>query len=221
MLKRLIRDERGNILVLTCAVIMFLLLLTGLATDIARAWVAREELLTTVQAASLAGARNAEKYVEVNVLRGHREYEVDDKGRVSSYCATDGLASPPGKEDYIIGKGGWRRNSCDSFLGIEERWLEYPANTESIANSILDLNWPSLLDRKDSSKITVYSSSSPYGPSVKAEAEGGVETTFLKLIGINDIPISRAWQSASFYDVIKNGWSYGRNDSPADATGGN
>jgi hypothetical protein len=221
--RAVLKDERGTIMVQMCVVMTVLWLFAGLAVDIARAWVAREELKTAVEAASLAGALNGEKHVELTVRRAHQECSVDEDGRTHCRCVTDGIITVRGTEEELIDEKGWRRSSCDKLLGYENRWIEYPSDTKSLTETVLDLNWPGLMSAggggtRGSSTVDVYGSSSEYGPSVVVEADGAVKTTFLNIIGIEDIPLVRKWQSITFYDVIQNGWSLGRNTLPEDAT---
>ncbi|MCR4441880.1 MAG: Tad domain-containing protein [Peptococcaceae bacterium] len=221
-MKRLLKSERGNILLMTAVLLVVLLLFAGVAVDLARAWVAREELQGAVDSAALAGSMSAVRMVEVTVQYGHT-YECCFEDSCSSCCATDPPVRLVGTEKKLVDQGGWRRGTCgDKFLGIERRWIEYPSDAKSIANQILDMNWPGLLTpegggAKEGSNVTVYDAKSAYGPSVKVDARGNVKTALLNIIGINDLSFKRCGQSATFYDVVVNGWLLGRNDPPQDA----
>lgn len=218
-----VKDERGAVLLMTVLLMTVLLLMAGLVSDFARAWVAREQLQTAVDAAALSGARNGVRYVTVTVQRGHEECETscDEWGCYTScWCEDDGIEETSGTEKYILEQGGWEENHCDSLLGTEERWIVFPYNTYSVADGMLDANWPDLLSgdngQKDYADISEYESG-PYYPSVAARAGGRVETTFLKITGIEDLPVSRCGQAGTFYEVISNGWRLGRNAAPKDA----
>ena len=78
---KLLRDQHGVILLLTCLILVCLLLLAGVGVDLARAWVAREDLQTAVDAAALAGSRSAERYVKITVGYGHCNTCCDEEGR--------------------------------------------------------------------------------------------------------------------------------------------
>ena len=212
--------ERGAALLMTCLVIAAFLLLAGALTDLARAWVAREDLQTAVDAAALAGAAGTEgrtRYVEITVGYGHCETCCDED---SCWCCCQ--CDPPvtlrGTEKYLVEQGGWRRGTCcDRFLGTEERWIRYPADTRQVAEEILNINWPDLLEEKKWSDVTVYPDYNPYGPSVRARTQGSLSTVLLKLAGIDEISPVRCGQSGTFYDVVRDGWFLGRNRPPLDA----
>ncbi|MDK2816266.1 MAG: hypothetical protein PWR22_895 [Moorella sp. (in: firmicutes)] len=220
-IRTLKNDERGVVLLMTVMIIALLLLLAGLATDFARLYVAREELQTAVDAAALAGSRQGVRYVTITVGYGHCETCCGLDG-CSCCCVCDPPVTLTGAEKKLVEEGGWRRGTCcDRFLGYEDRWIEYPANTTAVASSILNLNWPRFMSpeyggSKLDSKIDVYSSG-PYYPSVVARAAGMIKTTFLKLAGIQEINSSRCGQAGTFYSVIRNGWLLGKNSAPQDA----
>lgn len=222
-MRRLFGDERGVALLMTCVIIVALLLLAGVATDLARAWVAREDLQTAVDSAALAGSRSAVRYVKITVGYGHCNECCNDEGKCHCCCECDPPTTLTGTEKHLIEEGGWRRGTCcDRFLGIEDRWIEYPSGTYGTANTILDNNWPKLMTpdgggNKVWSDVSVYDSDSSYGPSTKVRALGSVKAALLKLAGIQEVPSYRCGQSATFYDVIRNGWLLGRNNPPQDA----
>ena len=221
-MKKLLKNERGNILLMTAVLLVVLLLFAGVAADLARAWVAREELQGAVDSAALAGSMSAVRNVEITVQYGHLVEKTVD-GKTVKSCISEPPVRLVGTEKKFIDQGGWKKGTCgDKLLGIERRWIEYPSDARSIANQILDMNWPGLLapeggGAKESSSVTVYDTKSAYGPSVKVNARGNVKTALLNIVGINDLSFKRCGQSATFYDVVVNGWLLGRNDPPQDA----
>ncbi|NPV89591.1 MAG: Tad domain-containing protein [Firmicutes bacterium] len=220
--KHLAEDEQGNIVLMTCLVIVILMLFAALGTDFARAWVAREDMQTAVESAALAGSKNSVRYVDVRVLPGH-EVCCPGMPTCGSCCEMeDRSVTRRGTERKMIIENGWRHNRCDKFKGITNRRIEYSADTQSVVQNILDLNWPKLMTPEGggeqlSSSIEVFNSKDKtYGPSVVVKAEGDIKTTLLKLIGINEISAKQCSQSTTFYDVISGGWLRGRNDPPKD-----
>jgi len=223
-LRGVFRDQRGVALLITCIVIVVLLLLAGAATDLARAWTAREDLQTAVDSAALAGSRSAVRHVTITVGYGHCN-TCCDEDKCWCCCECDPPQTLTGTEKHLIEEGGWKRGTCcDRFLGIEKRGIEYPPETVDNSNTVLDLNWPKLMTpdgggNKNQSDVTVYDDFrySPYGPSVRVTALGNIKTALLKLAGIKEVPSHRCGQSTSFYDVIRNGWFTGKNNPPDNA----
>ncbi len=216
-------DERGTVLFLTVMLLSILLILAGVGVDLARVWVAREQAQTAVDAAALAGAGAAVRYVTVSVRPGHCETCCSDDGRCRCCCVSDPVTDRTGTEKYMIEQGGWRRSRCDSFLGIRHRWLEYPSDTGRIARQMINLNYPGLLGpggggEPVSQTVKVFNREGDrYYPSVMAGIRGNVGTAFLNIAGIDDLPVDNCGQAASFYQVLREGMVYGRNGAPADA----
>ncbi|GBF33865.1 hypothetical protein DCCM_2976 [Desulfocucumis palustris] len=98
-------------------------------------------------------------------------------------------------------------------MGIKERWLEYPSDTDEVVRGVFDVNRPSLLEEDGeitSERITINDSSSDKAyPSVTVRADGRIDTFFLKLVGIDDLEFNRCSQSASYFDKIMEGKIYG------------
>lgn len=207
----MLKDERGVTLLLTVLVMSFLLIMAGIGADLARVWVAREDMQAAVDAASLAGARNAVRYVTVSVLPGHLECDED-----SCYCVSDPpIVDRSGTERYMIEQGGWG-DECDDYMGIRHRWLRYPSDTQEIAEGVLEANWPSLLTpsaggSRAGAQVKVYGTEGdPHYPSVQAKGEGSIKPVLLKLAGISDLTVKQCGQSSSFYNRVVEGIVYGR-----------
>ena len=219
----LLADKRGTVLFLTVMLLSVILILAGVGVDLARVWVAREEAQTAVDAAALAGATAAVRYVTVSVRPGHCETCCSDDGKCRCCCVSDPITDRTGTESYMIEQGGWRRSRCDSFLGIRHRWLEYPSDTGRIARQIMDINYPGLLRPEGGGEpvareVEVYSREGDrYYPSVMAGIRGNIRTAFLNIVGIAALPVDNCGQATSFYQVLKEGIVYGRNRAPADA----
>lgn len=216
-----LRDERGAVLLMTVLLMVVLLLMAGLAVDFTRAWVAGEQLQTAVDAASLAGARHAERYVTVTVWRGHEEWTDccnEEDCWPCPYCVQDDVVDLTGQEKYLVDRWGWMNHWCDIFMGIRNRWLVFPPDTESVAAGIFDANWPDLLSEGGAERPQVHrDKNSDYYPSVVVRASGSVETTLLRQMGMDDLPVRRCGQAGAFYSVIKDGWELGKSAAPRDA----
>ncbi|MCL6478684.1 MAG: Tad domain-containing protein, partial [Peptococcaceae bacterium] len=94
-------DERGTLLFLTVMLLSILLILAGVGVDLARVWVAREQAQTAVDAAALAGASAAVRYVTVSVRPGHCETCCSDDGRCRCCCVSDPVTDRTGTEKYM------------------------------------------------------------------------------------------------------------------------
>ncbi|WP_128739131.1 pilus assembly protein TadG-related protein [Desulfocucumis palustris] len=211
--KNMGKDQRGTVILMAVLLVSILLIMAGVATDLARAWVAREDLQAAIEAASLAGARNAKRYVTVTVEPGHKECSTDEDGHTSCWCVSEPIVDRSGNEVHMIDEDGWRHNECDNYLGIRKRWLEYPNDTAEIMQGVFDVNRPSLLEEDGeitSERIKINDSASDEAyPSVTVRAGGSVNTFLLKLAGIDELEFNRCSQSASYYDKIVEGKIYG------------
>lgn len=208
----MLRDEKGYALLFTVLTVSVLILFAGLTTDFARLWVAREDLQTAVDAAALAGAGEAQRYVKITVQPGW--YECDEDG---CWCVHGSSHSTTGKERQLIDQGGWRRHPCDRFHGIERRWIEYPSSTGTVAMQTLDLNWPRFLSPEAGGAVTnkevkIYQD----GPQVRVQAAGTMDTTLLRVAGISSLSTAKCGQTLTFYELIEGGIRSGRNPPAAD-----
>ncbi len=214
----LARDERGVIMLMTVLVFVVMLVMLGIGVDLARVWVAREQAQTAVDAAALAGARNAVRHVTVSVAPGYLECDL-----FGCRCVNDSPEDRSGTEKRMVEQKGWRHNACDKYMGIRKRWLEYPSDTGRVASELLRLNYPSLLETESggeraSGKIKIYDRESDmYYPSVVAAIKGNVKTTFLKIVGIDSLPVQNCGQATSFYNKVEEGIVYGRNKAVEDS----
>lgn len=222
---KLARDQRGAILFMTVVFMTVLLVLAGVGADMARWYVAKEQNQTAVDAAALAGSFSGERYVTIEVQYAHTEERCSIRADGSERCRTVCVADPPvtlsGKEKTLVEDGGWRKGTCsDQFLGIKERWIEFPGDTESITSAVFDYNAPQLLKSSrggqlENTEVKAYDSGR-FAPSVVAKSQGKLDTFLLHLIGIDDLPVNNCGQSGTFYDVISGGVNLGRNGAPED-----
>ncbi len=223
--EQLIADERGAILFMTVIMLMVFLLLAGVGSDLARWYVAREQNQTAVDAAALAGSLNGKRYVTVKVRYGHWETECETRRDGTRHCKKVCVPDPPvkltGPEKELVEKGGWKKGTCrDRFLGIEERWIEYPDNTEAVASAVFQYNAPQLLESSrggglKSTEVKAYDSGR-YAPSVVAKSEGELKTFLLNLAGVDSLTVYNCGQAGTFYELISGGRRLGRSGAPED-----
>jgi hypothetical protein len=201
------------------------LLLAGIGADLARWYVAKEQNQTAVDAASLAGSLHGERHVTIKVQYAHKERRCRTDSDGHRHCRTVCVSDPPvtltGNEKPLVDEGGWRRGTCDDdFLGIQERWIEFPNDTESISNTIFDLNTPSQLTPRGGGEIDIPSikayDSGRYAPSVITKSSGSIKTELLHMIGIDEIAVGNCGQASTFYEVINSGKNQGKNGAPED-----
>jgi hypothetical protein len=215
------KDERGFALLFTVLTVSILLLFAGLATDFARLWVTREDLRTAVDAAALAGSLEARRMVKITVGQGEWVCTVGADGVVSCGCEWRPPRSMIGTEAHLIDRGGWRQHRCDYFLGTERRWIEYPASTRTVAQETLNANWPRFMrpeagGAKTSENIEVFQSG-PNAPSVTVRAAGTMDTTLLRVAGIESLAAADCGQAGTFYERIIGGRKQGESSPPGDA----
>ncbi len=213
--RRTLKDERGAVLLMTVMFLVVVLALAGLATDFARLHVAREDMYTAVDAASLAGSvpsrtDGAVRYVRIAVQPGWCE----------TCCNKDSCWCCCRREDTVVYRSGPEHSrssltgTCDRDLGIVTRWVEHTSGTDRIVRDVLDANWPSLIRQSEEPAIKIQSGQSPY---VKVKAIGEMDTGFLRIVGIEEMETQRCAQATTFYERIIDGVFRGRNPPPADA----
>lgn len=191
--------------------------MAGAALDFGRAWAAREQLRTAVDAASLAGAGQTDRRVTAAVQPGYIQTVCDENSCYETCALRPYLEDRSGYESDIIGKQKWKENKCDKLIGLRERTLVFTGAEQSAARDMLEENWPSMLEPTTTS-VTAYSNpDSPHYPSVVVTAGGKFKTDILGAFGIKEISIKRASQSGVFYEEIRDGWNYGRNKAPKPA----
>jgi len=223
---RVIKDERGVMLLMAVIVVAVFLILAGIGADLARWYVANEQNQTAVDAASLAGALHGQRYVTIEVQYGHIEKKChrDSNGhkKCKNVCVSDPPVIKTGDEKSLVEEGGWEKGTCcDKFLGIKERWIEYPNDTNSVAEAVFNYNTPGMLTSRSGGKQTAldinsYDSGS-YAPSVSAKSQGSIKTELLHIIGIDTIGVNNCGQSGTFYNIISGGKDLGRNGAPKNA----
>ena len=219
----IVADQRGVMLLLAVIFMTVFLLLAGIGADLARWYVAKEQNQTAVDAASLAGSLHGERYVTIKVQYAHKERRCHTHSDGDRHCRTVCVSDPPvtltGKEKPLAEEGGWKRGTCDDdFLGIQERWTEFPNDTESISKAVFDLNTPNQLTVRGGGEINTPSikayDSGRYAPSVITKSSGSVKTELLHLIGIDEISVGNCGQASTFYEVISGGRNLGKNGAP-------
>lgn len=205
MLQRLRRDQQGATMVLAAASLTLLLLFAGLALDFGRAHLLRTHLQTAVDAAALAGALQVIPMVELEIPRWRRVPDTCfDPVTGAPYRCYYWEPAPParvsGPRWDLINRGQWRQAvgsqctspyRCDSAYQIVREWLILPPNTIPVAENAFHANetWPG-----GSSGIRVTGlavSTNPARVEVTATATMTVPTSFLKLIGIGELRLTR------------------------------
>lgn len=223
-------------MLITVCMLIILFFMLGIASDLVRAFLIKEQVQTAVDAASLTGASSAKMYKKVYVYHygPGKQYTCcfeNSKGGTSCYTCCDCLY----EEDYcsteILGINEYANHgcpTCENEVGVQRTFVRYNLGS---AYSIFDKNIekislgdnesisPSIFERN----ATVYQ----YGPddyynepsdtpSVIATANINLETNFLKVIGKPTLNISCTSQSSSYYQLINNRQYQGRTKIPAE-----
>jgi len=191
-LKTLINDENGSVLPITAGVIVILIAVAAVALDYARFTAASEKLKTAGDAAAVAGAVSATRYVTLLIDPGSSRDCCGDE--TCNPCCVDcgDEFTVTGKERDLIEKGGWERYCCScgcDKVEIIDRWVQYDdGNAEAAAQVFFDVNIPKEMSYDqggDSSldSVTKYQKrgDSRY-PSVVVRTAGRVKTLFLDFL---------------------------------------
>lgn len=200
-------DQRGAAMVMTAIYLSTLLLFIGLALDYGRAHLLRAQLQTALDAATLAGALQSDSWVEITVLR-RQWYKVTDwcwdpdngdyyrcgshwEYRNADVCCIKGL-----EQDLL--PAGWRgRVDCNwtyDCLGprVDRAWLVMRDSAYDWARDAFARNatWP-----QGSGGVALrefWVGPDPGGQTrLAGKAVVALPTSFLRLAGITEIPVSR------------------------------
>jgi hypothetical protein len=206
MLKRLRREQSGVTMVFTVALLMVLLLFTGLALDFGRAYLLRVQLQSALDASSLAGALQVIPMVDLSLTRHQASqgtcYDPVTKNPYS--CLTWDPASPgfvSGPHWDLVEKGQWRNQAgaqctwpyrCDGYHIVKE-WLILPASTVPTAQQTFYQNarWPQGTSLSPIIEDLTFSTN-PDKVTVTVTARMSTPTTFLKLAGITEMRFTRS-----------------------------
>lgn len=205
MLSRLRRDTQGAVMVMAAFTLTILLLFAGLALDFGRAHLLRAQLQTAVDAASLAGALQVVPMVELHINRQRNvSYTCPDPvtGKPSTCWEWEDASdlSLEGPKWDLITHDNWRAKagsrcnwpySCDPPT-ITREWLVLPASTIPVAEATFATNaqWPGGRLKPQVLNLRVTTNTSTV--KVTATADMVMPTTFLRLVGINEIRFTRS-----------------------------
>ncbi|MFZ5827906.1 MAG: Tad domain-containing protein, partial [Bacillota bacterium] len=193
-------------MVIVALFLTLLLLFTGLALDLGRAHLLRAQLQTAVDAGALAGALQVQPMVALEVDRwlAVEDWCMDPVSGEPYPClgwspVNPATATGPWRE--LIGQGRWRLataaqcswpHRCSYGYRIESEWLTLPPAVEQVARETLLMNatWPrgshgAIIRSVD---ITVDRQQG----AVTAAATLQVPTHFLRLIGIDELRLTRS-----------------------------
>ncbi|MDF2629916.1 MAG: putative Flp pilus-assembly TadE/G-like [Symbiobacteriaceae bacterium] len=188
-----------------------LLLFAGLALDFGRAHLLRAQLQTAVDAASLAGALQVVPMVELRVDRWiwyQRTCNdpVSGKPHDCSYAEPTSPAVIIGAHWDLVYLGGWRNyagGQCDwpyqcGTPHIAREWAVLPESTVPVARNTFahNANWPGGQLGPQVLDLTVQVDHTKQMPEVTATATMSMPTSFLKLVGIQQLQFTRTGTAA-------------------------
>lgn len=124
-----INNERGDIMILSLFLILAIVILFAGMTEVGRVMIAREQLQTAADAASLSAAGSGtHRQVEIKVItnRGSRLKCDKDGNCTCSPCGTVTRGPFKGDETDLIDKGEWRDYCVDPCTGCpgSDCWFE-------------------------------------------------------------------------------------------------
>lgn len=206
MLRRLVREERGAVMVLASVTMTILLLFAGLALDFGRAHLLKAQLQTAVDAGALAGALQVVPKVELEIDRWVivDEWCTDPITRQPYLCSYWETASPArvyGTEWELIFQNRWLEAAgaqcywpyrCDSVYRIVREELHMPPSTTPVAESTFYKNavWPS---GSHGARLTGPPAVQVNHAKAEVTVTAGLTTPtpFLKLVGIRELRVTR------------------------------
>lgn len=197
--------EQGAVMVLAAVTLTLLLLFAGLALDFGRAHLLRAQLQTAVDASSLAGALQVIPYAELEIGRWEAVTDIcyDPITKKPYSCRSWERVAPArvsGTEWQLLYQNGWRAAAgaqcqwpyrCDGNPQIVREWLVLPPSTVAVAENTFYENatWPggNFAPRITELAVTIEASEAQ----VTTTATITVPTSFLKLVGLRQLTISR------------------------------
>lgn len=196
--------SRGGVLVTTALAFLALLLFAGMALDFGRAHLLKAQLQTAVDASALAGALQVVPMVAIERDRWVLEEETcyDPITGLPYNCSHWERVSPAkaeGRERYMKRERGWEIETasqcshpfrCSSYR-VTREWLVLPDSTEPTAREAFGKNkaWPvgKLGATVEGVSVTIDRAKAE----VTTTSTIHIPTTFLRLIGINELRFTR------------------------------
>ena len=230
-----ISDESGQILPLTAGFIVIAVLLLAIVVDFGRYTVEKEKLQTASDAASLAAAKNVERWVELEVVVGMKKVETE-LSYMCWYCTDENgiIVSRivQGLEDDLL-PYGYRRYCCGEcdenicYSVLKRRWVNYTDSGHDAivaANRLFGMNVPAEMTAANGGSASMsvdtrYLSqsyrSNAYYPSVFVNAQGKIKTLMIDIfssfspgLDASEMDMSTCSQGRSYYRDASNGkWS--------------
>lgn len=195
--------SRGGVLVTTAVAFLALLLFAGMALDFGRAHLLKAQLQTAVDASALAGALQV---VPMMAIERERWVLVDrtctdpitKKPYDCPFWERVSPATAEGRERDLKGNGALAATAsqCDDpfrcgSVRVTRQWLVLPTSTEPMAREAFDKNraWPigNLGATVEGVSVTIDQSKAE----VTTTSTIHIPTTFLRLIGINELRFTR------------------------------
>jgi hypothetical protein len=208
MLSRHSSSEQGAVAVFTALCVTLLFLFTGLALDFGRVHLLRAQLQTAVDAAALAGALQVVPMVDLEIDRWiASEGTCSDPATGRQYrCLVWSGATPvqiSGPEWDLLIQNRWQTAAqsqcswpyrCGGSPTVTGRKLILPPNTEAITQETFEKNalWPNTLGTQVAALSVRPDDRDPQKPKVTATARLVTSTSFLKLVGIRQMQITRS-----------------------------
>ncbi len=219
-----LKDERGSILPIMAAVLAVVLAISAAAIDFARRGIAAEKLQTAGDAASVAAAMSATRYVRLKIDPG--SYETICCGEDSCWVCCIDCGDPfevVGTEKKLIDEGGYRDYCCSCGCGpvkLLDRWVEYEGNNAQYAALMFfNLNKPREMSAAEGGESTITeirvfgNRSDPRYPSVMVETTGKIRTFMLNSLNrlfpgvdFTFLSASRCSQGGTFYYDLDGRW---------------
>ncbi|WP_031516965.1 pilus assembly protein TadG-related protein [Desulfofalx alkaliphila] len=221
----LFKDEDGSILLLTLGVMFILLAIIATVFDFGRYNAAMEKLQNATDAASLAAAKSAERWVKLEIDPGEKRDVCCGPFGCSECCKyCGGTIIVTGTEAELLDNNGWKDYCCTCGCGsveILDRWVEYKnggSDAVKAANTLFEMNKPKEMEDVTGGDSYITSIDirdnrrDPYYPSVIVKTHGRVKTIMMDFLNIiapdsdfSHIKGSTCSQGETYYVDLKTG----------------
>jgi hypothetical protein len=204
--KRGLAGEKGAVMVMAATYVTLLLLVAGAVLDFGRAHLYRALLQSAVDAGALAGALEVIPMVELSVPRWeYDEYDcwdaVQRRWETCSRWVRIEPATIAGPERQLLIEGRWWQQvqpycrwplRCDRRYLIIREWIILPPSAADAAREGFARNarWPAGAYGATLENLTVRTD--PVRAEVSASATLTTPTVFLKLIGVDQLRLTRS-----------------------------
>ncbi|MHB8927075.1 MAG: pilus assembly protein TadG-related protein [Bacillota bacterium] len=152
---RLLRDQRGQALIITTVAFTAALLIMAVVLDMDRAWLVRAKLQTAVDAATLAGVQKAQVLMQKEKVPVRAQDFVADESQLPDPASIIAKSERYGSDGEFL---GWDVTWIKAYKERVVRvWLDLPlADAQAEANNVVAANETHWLDEEPMAGVRIY-----------------------------------------------------------------